>query len=213
MHKLTLLVSAAVLTLSSFSQAKDMAHIYPILKDFDWEAKQQAVNQSFLGINQAPVPVIAYGFETDKNYQFLSNKALAESKLDELHSNAVSNLCSKEFKFEELFEFGLTASGDSFSAEMILCKNFLLAAEERLGTKEILVAVPRRSVIYVAKKAMTEAESNKFFYLVSYTYQDDSLVNASITNLVFGYKGIENTSIFKVQESEPAVTARSKTLN
>ena len=211
MHKLTLLISAAALTLSSFGQAKDMGSIYPILKDFDWVAKQQAVNQAFLGINQAPVPLIAYGFETDKNYQFLSNKALAESKLAELHGNALANLCNQEFVFEELFEFGLTASGKSFSAEMILCENFLLAAEKRLGTKEILVAVPRRSVIYVAKKAMTTSQSNKFYYLVSYTFQDDSLANASITNLVFGYKGSENTSIYKVQESELTIAAGSKT--
>ena len=193
MNRLTLLIISSLFSFSALSQADDLDNIYPILQDHEWIAKQQAVNQAFLGIEQKPMPLIAYGFETDKNYQFLGKQILADTKLSELHSNALTNLCNKEFEFETLFDLGLTASGQSFSAEMILCDEFLLAAQKQLGTDEIFVSVPRRSVIYVAKKAMTESQSTKFFYLVSYTYQDDSLANASITNLIFAYKGTKNT--------------------
>jgi len=199
MNKLRILSAMTLSTLSLFSQADDLENIYPILKDFNWIAKPQAVNQSFLGIDQAPVPLIAYGFETKRNYQFLSNDVLNDTNLASLHDNAIANLCKKESKFDELFTFGLTASGNSFSSEMILCDNFLLTAEQKLGTDEILVSMPRRTVIYVAKKSMTEKESKQFFYLVSYTYKDNTINNAPITNLVFEYKGTKNTSIFKVE--------------
>lgn len=178
--------------------------LYPILKHYSWNAKSHVIYQNYLGIDESPVPLIAYGYDTPENYVFLTKKSMTINEsvagMTALNDMAVANLCAQEASFQNIGPHALTASGDSYSAEMILCDNFLAKAQALLGTDNILVAIPRRTVIYIAKKAMTEQEKKRFYMLVSYTYQDDSFNHAQITDLIFEFNKSTMKTMYIVKQ-------------
>jgi hypothetical protein len=186
--------------------------LYPILKQYNWNAKGHVIYQNYLGIDETPVPLIAYGYDTPGNYVFLTKKesvTITESTnnkvnvvgITALNDSALANLCARDVSFQNIGPHALTASGDSYSAEMILCDNFLAKAQALLGTDNILVAIPRRTVIYIAKKEMTEKEKKRFYRLVSYTYQDESFNYAQITDLIFEFKKSSMKTMYLVRQA------------
>ncbi|MFT5713191.1 MAG: hypothetical protein ACI9DQ_001603, partial [Glaciecola sp.] len=181
--------------------------LYPILKQYNWNAKGHVIYQNYLGIDENPVPLIAYGYDTPENYVFLTKEESVTKKvkttvvgISALNDRALVNLCARDVSFQNIGPHALTASGDRYSAEMILCDNFLAKAQVLLGTDNILVAIPRRTVIYIAKKEMTEKEKKQFYMLVSYTYQDDSFNYAQITDLIFEFKKSTMKTMYIVKQ-------------
>jgi hypothetical protein len=185
----------------SVSELADGKHlVYPILKAADWPAKELSAFTFFLGRDKPPIPLIAYGYSTADNYVFVTKQELGARPIDELHKEALKNLCAVDIKWEKFDDHTLTASGHDFSAEKILCDDFLLEAEKTLKTKEILVAVPRRRVIYALDASAPDQVKKTFHYLVAHTLKDDSFGNALITNLMFQYQGKQVVKAFEVKQ-------------
>jgi len=162
--------------------------IYPILKEYNWVAKPFAVYKHYMDSDKPPVPLIGFGYDTTDNFIFLTQDKLGERSIDDLYAESLSNLQKEEAEWENFTDFMLTASGKTFSSEKILDPEFLKDAQTRLDTDEILVAVPRRTVIYAARADLAEQQMAKFKHIVAYTLKDDSFGNAFITNLLFKFK-------------------------
>ncbi|MGF1732125.1 hypothetical protein [Photobacterium kasasachensis] len=196
-----IILAATLLVLSSSSAASTRVDdlVYPILKPHSWNAKKHVIYNTFLGIDQDPIPIISYGYEYDDSYQFITKYDVKEP-LEVTQEKALKNLCKKDVKLESVTStghFAVTGSGSPFSSELILCPNFIQKAQKVLNDETLIIAIPRRTVIYIGKGSMTEEEKGKFFYLARDTYMDDSFGNALITNLAFEFVNGEATSIIQ----------------
>jgi hypothetical protein len=176
--------------------------VYPILKDYNWVAKPFAAHINFKGIDKPPVPLVAFGYNTTDNFIFVTKDKLAEKPLDQLEAEAMENIRNYEAKWEMVQDFMLTASGEDFSAEKILCEDFIREAGRLLNTEKILVAIPRRTCISAISANASQEDLQKFFYLAKVTLQDDSYGNAFITNLVFEFTNAELTGAMVVEMNE-----------
>lgn len=161
---------------------------YPILKAYDWPAKDLSAFEPFAGSDKPPVPLVAYGYDTGDHYVFVTKADLEKRPLADIKREAFENLEKLPAEWEAINEDVLTASGKDFSAEMILSKKFLIAAQKKLGAKQILVGVPRRRVIYAADDGAPKPALDQFYLVFRKTYDDDSYGNAPITNLLFRFK-------------------------
>jgi uncharacterized protein YtpQ (UPF0354 family) len=162
--------------------------IYPILKAYDWPAKALSAFEPFAGSDKPPVPLVAYGYDTGDHYVFVTKADLEKRPLADIKKEAFANLEKYPAEWEAINEDVLTASGTDFSAEMILSKKFLIAAQNKLGAKQILVGVPRRRVIYAADEGAPKSAMDQFYLVFRKTYEDDSYGNAPITNLLFRFR-------------------------
>jgi uncharacterized protein YtpQ (UPF0354 family) len=161
--------------------------IYPILKAWDWPAKEFSVSEPFAGTDKPPVPLIAYGYETDDHYIFVGKADLASRSLAEIKREALANIEKYPVAWQAITSHVLTASGKDFSAEKILSMEFLIEAQHRLNAKSILVGIPRRTVIYAADGGAPKDALEMFYRVFRHTYEDDSF-GAPITNLLFEYR-------------------------
>ena len=178
------ILATSISLLANYTLANEAKKvIYPVLKNYDWPAKKHAVINNYNNIDQAPIPVIAYGYDTPENYVFIT-KYDKGIDVQNLHQQAIDNLCVRKYEFKNITENALTISGDTYSSEMFLCPSFLEAVEKKLGTNKLQVSIPRRTILYVAKADLSKEESEKFMNVVAYTLADDSYGNALITNLV-----------------------------
>ncbi len=191
----------SMMALSLSVQAKEKNEerldVYPILKPYSWNAKPHVVFTPFLGIDQNPIPIVSYGFEQPDSYQFLTRQE-ASKPADVIHQQAIDNLCKTNINLDNVTKdgsFAVTGSGHPFSAEMILCPEFLKKAHTTLQDETIVIAIPRRTVIYIGKGSMTEEERKTFYFLARHAYLDDSFGNAPITNVAFTFNNGQATSI------------------
>jgi hypothetical protein len=166
--------------------------IFPILKAYDWVGKEHAVHQNFLDIDRTPMPVIAYGHDMQHSYMFITKKEKIND-LDEFYSDALSNLTSLDAKWVKAEENVVSASGDDFSSEQILNKDFLLQAGKLLETDKLHVAIPKRTLIFAVNANASEEELNHFYSNIRRIYEDDTINHAPITNLVFEFTDGEYT--------------------
>lgn len=176
--------------------------VYPLLKAHDWPAKPHAVYTHFLGKDKPPIPLVAYGYSTEDSYVFVTRDDLGDRSVDALHVEAMANLQQVEIPWEAIDEHTLTASGHDFSAEKVLCDDFVLAAQAKLGASSVLISTPRRRVIYACDAGAPQPIKERFFYVVSRTLADDSFGNALITNLVFEYRGADVVGAVMVSSGE-----------
>lgn len=165
--------------------------VYPILKAYDWIAKDHAVYQHFLGKDKPPIPLVGYGYDTADNFVFVTKGDEKAKDLDALHAEAMQNIEAYQVQWEAFTDTIITASGKDFSAEKILCKSHLIAAQQKLGAKRILVGIPRRTIFYAANADAPAAKMEAFYAIFKHTCQDDSFGNAPITNLLFRYENGE----------------------
>jgi hypothetical protein len=172
--------------------------VYPVLKAYDWPAKPYAVYKHFLDKDKPPIPLIGYGYSTSENYVFVTKEELGARSLDSLHAEAMANLERVELAWDRIDDNTLTASGHDFSAEKTLCPDFVVAAARTLHAKSVLIATPRRRVVYAFNAAAPEDKRKLFFAVVAHTLNDDSFGNALITNLVFEYEGDKVVRAFTV---------------
>jgi uncharacterized protein YtpQ (UPF0354 family) len=180
--------------------APGTAHqIYPILKAWDWPAKEVSAYEPFAETDNPGMPLIAYGFATADHYLFVGKADLAKRPLADIKREALANIDVYPVSWEAATGHVLTASGKDFSAEKILSKKFLIEAQRLLNAKRILVGVPRRTVIYAADAGAPPAALEMFYRVFRYTYEDDSLGNAPITSLLFEYRDGELVSTKTVE--------------
>jgi len=162
--------------------------IYPILKASDWPAKDLSAYEPFAGNDKPPMPLIAYGYESDAHYIFVGKADLTKRPLADIKQEALANIEKYPADWQTINAHVITASGKDFSAEKILSKAFLIEAQRRLNAKKILVGVPRRTVIYAADEGAPKDALEMFYRVFRHTFEDDSYGNAPITNLLFEYR-------------------------
>jgi len=162
---------------------------FPILKQGDWIGlKHGAVRQTMIGDSANPYLVIAFGIDTPENFVFLMQTDSTRFDLQSVVNNAYENLDNMEVEFdlsETLDNYVATASGRSFSSEAILSKKHMMQAHEVLDAKELYVSIPRRTGLMVISKDAPKEIMNKFLYLHSYAWNDDSYGNAPIVKDLF----------------------------
>ncbi len=161
--------------------------IMPILKPDDWRAREFVACESFSGIEEPAIPVVAYCHDTSENFVFLTISDLKTQSLDDMREEAMVNIQSVDVQWTSISEHMLTGSGHDFSAEKILCREFLRQAQDILKADKIIVAVPRRTVIYAVNANAPQEQIERFRYLCHHTYLDDSFGNAPITQSRFHF--------------------------
>lgn len=176
--------------------------VYPILKAYDWPAKEHAVFSHFIGKDKPPIPLIGYGYNLRDDYVFVTKSELGTRSVDSLHQEALANLEKVPMKWDKIDDNTLTASGHDFSAEKILSPSFIREAEKALHTDSILVSTPRRRVIYAFSAVAPKDKRDVFYAVVAHTLDDDSFGNALITNLVFEFKGDQVVNAFMVSHKK-----------
>jgi hypothetical protein len=173
--------------------------VYPILKAYDWPAKQLTAYKHFLDKDKPPIPLIGYGYNNADNYVFVTKEELGARPIDALHAEAMANLEKVVVPWDKIDAHTLTASGHDFSAEKTLCASFVIAAAKKLNTKSVLISTPRRRVAYAFDAAAPKEKRDLFFRVVKHTLGDDSFGNALITNLVFEYEDGKVVRAFTVE--------------
>jgi hypothetical protein len=161
--------------------------IYPILKPGDWVGlKYGAIKQVLIGTEESPELVIGYGYDAPGNFVFLTHDMLKDKTTAGVFEEAIRNLEAFNVPVEEVLDGKMiTCAGADFSSEKILCKEFMLGLHKRLGAAELLVSIPRRTTMLVTSRQNDKELLNKFIYLHSHTWHDDSFGNAPIANLLF----------------------------
>lgn len=163
--------------------------IYPILKPGDWIGIQAgALKQTLIGTQEAPELVIALGYDAPNNFVFLMPDDLAGKDPGKILQEAYDNLeqIESEFEVSEVLKRQvLTASGQDFSSEKILCRSHMLKAHELLNAKELYVSIPRRSCMMVTSKQVEQELLDTFLYLHNHTWNDATYGNAPIINALF----------------------------
>lgn len=170
---------------------KGMGKMYPILKPNDWVAKPHAVYIPWIGGEENPQIIIAFGWDANENLTFLTNQKAEGLRKSEIYDLALKNISAYPGTIKLIDVDGYkiaTASGKDFSAEKILDPNFLLEVSSHLDSNELLISIPRRSCFMACDKNTPSAFLNKFQALHLHAWNDDSYGNAPIANGIFEVK-------------------------
>jgi uncharacterized protein YtpQ (UPF0354 family) len=167
--------------------------IFPLLKSHDWEAQHLCIFQNFNDLDKPPVPLIAFCQDTEDGYTMITRQAAEKNgwTADSLRAQAQENIDAYQAQWEDFGESMLTASGSDFSSEKMLSKPFLLDAQQQLGAERILVAAPRRTVLYAANDDMDEDAMEMFKMIIAKTLSDDSYGHQRISPLIFRFENAE----------------------
>ncbi len=167
------------------------APIFPVLKPFDWNAREHAAFDNFHGLDKPPMPLVAYCRNTEDNFIFITKGDLDSRPLEQVRAEAMANIEAFGASWDPVNEDMLASTGGDFAAEKILCRDFLLEGHRLLNAQRILVGVPRRTCIMAVDADAPEPVLDQFRGMFSYVLDDDSFGNAPITNLLFRFEGAE----------------------
>jgi hypothetical protein len=163
--------------------------VYPILKPGDWVGiKAGALKQTLLGTPEEPELVVGFGYDAPTNFVFLMPSDIEGKDPNQMLKDAFANLERVKSDFEvseKLNRRVLTASGQDFSSEKLLCRSHMLKAHELLQSKELLVSIPRRRCMMVTSRQADKELLNTFVALHKNAWEDDSYGNAPILNALF----------------------------
>ncbi|MFC3152677.1 hypothetical protein ACFOEK_16695 [Litoribrevibacter euphylliae] len=182
------------------AELKPNEKVYPLLKAADLSIREHVLSKNLFNTESNDLPIVVYALNDEKNYQILS-KYEEGLDVDDIHTQALTNLCEEPYAIEKLNEYSLTASGNDFSSELILCPDFLMKAQASLNAEKIIVSVPRRTVIYAGASNMPEEEFRKFLYLSIYTYQDNSFGNEVISDTFLEFENGKLVSKFTLRKN------------
>ena len=167
----------------------DLERYYPIFKPGDWIGiKHGAVYDTIIGTAESPELVIGFGIDTPENFIFLTKQDSDKLEIKDVKKIAYSNIdaLSVDFVFSESLDSKvLTASGNALSSEAILSSHNMKKAHKLLNAKEILVSIPRRTMMMVISKDAPKDIFNKFVYLHKHAWEDESYGNPTITSKLF----------------------------
>lgn len=169
--------------------------IYPILKPGDWVGIQAgALRQTIVGTQEAPLLVVAIGYDAPTNFIFLKSTDIEGKDPNAVLKEAFSNLENIEQEFEKSTQFDgqiLLASGNDFSSEKILSKSHMMKAHTLLDAEELLVSIPRRRCMMITSRNAEKELLSKFIHLHQHAWNDDSYRNPPIINALFIVKSGE----------------------
>ena len=173
--------------------------IYPILKPGDWPGiTYGAIRQTLIGTPEAPYLVVGFGYDAPSNFVFLMPKDIEGKDSSAIIQQAYANLeaIPSPFEISDVFDGRvLTASGNDFSSEKILCESHMQRAHDLLNADRLLVSIPRRRCMMIIAENEEQEMMSKFLYLHQHAWEDDSFGNAPITHDLFL---VENAQIIGV---------------
>jgi uncharacterized protein YtpQ (UPF0354 family) len=177
--------------------------VFPLLKASDYPHKQLCIFQNYNGIDKSPVPLVAFCHDKPGGYQLITKQAAEKNgwTMEGLREMAQKSIDAYPCRWERYRGFLLTASGKDFSAEKLLCKDFLLEAHKLLRAKKILVAAPRRTILYAASNNLQGESLELFKTIVAETLADDSFGNQKISPLIFRFEDGEPAGALIIKEA------------
>jgi uncharacterized protein YtpQ (UPF0354 family) len=181
----------------------DEPRVFPLLKAYGYPHKELCVFQNYNGIDKSPVPLVAFCHDTPDGYQLITKQAAEKNgwTVESLREQAQKNIDAYPCRWERYRGFLLTASGKDFSAEKLLCKDFLLEAHKLLRAKKILIAAPRRTVLYAASNDLQGDSLELFKTIVAETLADDSFGNPKISPLIFRFEDGEPAGALIIKQA------------
>lgn len=181
-------------------KAGAITEIYPILKPGSWEGlKQGALKQTIFGTEDNPDLVIAFGYNAPSNFIFLTPEHIKGKDPQKIITGAFINLENVSIDFEvsgTLQQKVITASGNEFSSEKILCKSHMQKAHQLLQAEELLVSIPRRRCMMITSKQFGKEIVNQFMKLHLHAWGDASYANAPIINALLSVEDGEISGFF-----------------
>ncbi len=166
--------------------AGQMKTLYPVLKPGDWIGiRAGAVRQTLFGSTEKPQLVIALGYGEPSDLAFVMPADLEGKDANALWQDAYRNLESYPQDFEWSPEYEgkiLSASGQGFSSEKILCINHMMKAHELLNSNELFVSIPRRSFMLITSRHADENLLNHFLGLHNHTWRNRQDKNQYLLN-------------------------------
>ena len=96
----------------------------------------------------------------------------------------------------------VVVDGYDFCSEKILSKPFRLKLHEILGTKKLLVSLPRRRNLMATSAQDDKDIMNKFLTIHQNTINDDSYGNAPIISSLFTVEDGEITGVIDLDNKE-----------
>ena len=174
--------------------------IYPILKPGDWAGLAAgALRKTLVGDAQNPQVVIGYGYDTEDNFIFLTQKHLEKMSVDEITEEAYENLANYEVAIKEVFPNKvIVIDGKDFCSEKILDKTFMLTIHEKFNSEHLIVSIPRRRGMMITANLNDEEIQEQFIKVHNDTWNDPSYGNAPITNHLFIVTNGEITNILEL---------------
>jgi uncharacterized protein YtpQ (UPF0354 family) len=163
--------------------------IMPRLKHSTWDGKDQVVCRRLTDKVDLPdVPWVAFGFDGPEQIEFINRNQLPEAGMSEqaLEQQALRNLRSHPAQWNRrLIDVGtlgklelLGCSGDYFTSEQILNRDFMGKGHRLINSKELAVAVPYSGGLLAMNGKQSGAEHLEkltiFMMLVSDLYNEPS---------------------------------------
>lgn len=178
--------------------------VYPILKPGNWVGiKTGCIKQTLLGTPENPQLVVGFGYDAPTNFVFIMHSDLEGKDPNAILKEAYENLENFDQDFEVSSSLNgkvLTASGQDFSSEKILCRSHMLKAHKLLNSDELLVSIPRRRCMMVIARQADKELLNTFAALHKNVWEDDSYGNAPILNAMFVVKDGEIDGIISLDK-------------
>ncbi|MGB3466748.1 MAG: DUF1444 family protein [Cyclobacteriaceae bacterium] len=162
--------------------------VYPILKPGNWPGiKAGAIKQTLVGSPDNPEVVLGYGYDTPENFIFLTHQHMQTLNSKEVVDNANANLKNYKAQLtysEKLDKQVLFGSGEDFSSEKILVREYMQQAHKMLDAEEVIVSIPRRRCMMVVNRDNKQLIKT-FLDLHLRAWHEDDYGNAPITKLLF----------------------------
>lgn len=192
----------------SSAVADPLADVYPLLKPGGWPDAAHAPHFTFGSERQRIV--VSYAHDRPDSYQAILD-GHPEADDERLPDRAMANLAALhyEWQFTELQWLRIAHfSGYDFAAEKLFDPAAMREAHRLLGTGEMIVSVPRRTVLYAFPHSTldTMESTRQMLRLVERTYADDSHGHAAITPLLFVVR--DGTPVSVLDPADQAPTRR-----
>lgn len=135
-----------------------------------WSGHDSTVCQPLSSLRDATSPAawIAYGEELPHSFALFTRDGTIERDIGVLHRQALENLKGVSVELQEEEVDGLrviAAAGSYFAAEKVLDEDFMRSMHERLGSPLLMVGIPRRGLLLIAKATETREPLGRFLRL------------------------------------------------
>lgn len=164
--------------------------MFPVIKTGNWEGIEQgAIKQTIIGAPENPVIIVAFAYDEPNSFRYMQYQDIkeyltAQNIVDEAYRN-IDAYPSKMDPHNGENGIILTASGNVFSSEKILCSDFMNEAHELLHTDTLIVSIARRTCMSIVNYYAGTELMEDFKKIHYHTYADDSYNNPQITDGFF----------------------------
>lgn len=183
------------------------ALLYPVIHHGSWQMLHTLVRQTLFGTTEAPEVVVTFAYDQPELKYF------TYTELDRLSKETSEGVIKKAYENIDLYPYAfietdtghgkmLTISGGRFSSEKILSPECMREAQRRLNTDELLVSIPRRTMMYVVDNKCSNELYDYFRNLHLLNFGDHTNTNEPIVNALFLLKNGEIVKYLPIVNKE-----------